>query len=189
MTSKLVNVLNLTHVRYQHVFAAITRGLNLVCDWQGYSLSQSTFFAVCKKFEVNKEEVSHVLKRREDIQQRTQVLVLIDPMLATPDAHFGRDDTNYGTKAFAEWKKHHNCASCRCSHFKLNENPKGMQFGIADPDQYFFDQDIPKETMLAVKECRHKINIWCGNDSQKKNEETQSVEHKNEGPVGYGQFE
>ena len=127
--------------------------------------------------------------------------MLIDPMLATPDAHFGRDDMNYGTEAFAAWKEHHNCESCRCSHFNLHptdsidsaeesaENPKGMQFGIGDPDQSFFDPSVPQKTMWAVEKCRQSINIWCGDDSKKKNEETQRNEHKNEGPVGYGQFE
>ena len=160
-------MLNLTHVRYQHVFAAITRGLNLVCDWQGYGVSQSTFFAVCKKFKVGKE-VSHVLKRRKSIQQKTHVLVLIDPMLATPDAHFGKDDGNYGIEAFAAWKKHHNCEGCRCEYFNLySTDSKGMQFGIADPDLVFFDRGtIPNDAMSAIEECRHAINIWCGDDSK-----------------------
>merc|ERR1712113_1318927 len=64
--------------RYQHLFAAITRGLDLIRDWQGYGVSQSVFLDVCDKFNVQKEAVSQIKVRKKKIQSQTQVLVVID---------------------------------------------------------------------------------------------------------------
>jgi len=159
--------------RYQHLFAAITRGLDLIRDWQGYGTSQSTFLSVCNKFKVNKEAVSQIrIRKNQRMQRQTQVLVVIDPVLTTYNAHYETNNpTDFGVKAIDEWKMNHDCIRCRCKYFHLlsttctEVNEEGMQFGIADPDQCFFNPNtIGKETLRAIQKCRYSLDIWCGDD-------------------------
>jgi len=160
--------------RYQHLFAAITRGLDLIRDWQGYGTSQSTFLAVCNKFKVNKEAVSQIkIRKTQRMQRQTQVLVVIDPVLTTYNAHYETNNpTDFGVKAIDEWKLNHDCIRCRCKYFHLlstectKENEEGMQFGIADPDQHFFNRTtICKKAFTAIQKCRYSLDIWCGDDA------------------------
>jgi len=173
--------------RYQHLFAAITRGLDLIRDWQGYGTSQSTFLSVCNKFKVNKEAVSQIkIRKNQRMQRQTQVLVVIDPVLTTYNAHYETNNpTDFGVKAIDEWKMNHDCIRCRCKYFGLLStectpvNPEGMQFGIADPDQRFFDQEtISKEAFKAIQKCRYSLDIWCGDDAFDDLESVTNVEEE-----------
>jgi len=169
--------------RYQHLFAAITRGLDLIRDWQGYGVSQAVFLSVCSKFRVQKEAVSQIkIRKNKRVQRQTQVLVVIDPVLTTYNAHYETNNpTDFGVKAIDEWKCHHDCNRCRCRYFDLlpahcsdSDDPlaEGMLFGIADPDQMFFNKDtIPKETWRAIQKCRHSLGIWCGDDDDDDDDE------------------
>ncbi|ETO06993.1 hypothetical protein RFI_30399 [Reticulomyxa filosa] len=101
--------------RYQHCFAAITRGLNLVRDWQGYGVSMDTFIQQC-----HVQSVSQALLqiRTRPRPEHTFVLVVIDPVLTTCNAHYETDNpTDFGVKALDEWLETHDCSRCRCSYF------------------------------------------------------------------------
>ena len=161
----------MAYSRYQHAFAAIARGLTLVRDWQGYGVSQSTFYSVCKKFNVHKDSIPHVRERKESVQDQTQVLVLIDPSLTTCDAHWGNSDMDWGLESIDCWKENHDCIRCRCKYFHLKSstctevNPDGMQFGLADLDQDFFDREcLPTGTFAVIQKCRRSLGVWCGDD-------------------------
>eukprot|EP01084_Bolivina_argentea_P144060 252860_1 len=166
-------VMDATVGRYQHLFASITRGLDLIRDWQGYGVSQDTFLDVCRTFHVQKEAITQIKVRKNSrLQKQTQVLVVIDPVLTTYNAHYETNNpTDFGVKAIDEWKAHHDCIRCRCKHAHLlstqctEENKEGMQFGIADIDQSFFNQNtIPKHMAQEIAKCRYDLNIWCGDD-------------------------
>eukprot|EP01083_Nonionella_stella_P007127 20580_1 len=153
--------------------ASITRGLDLIRDWQGYGVSQDTFLDVCRTFHVQKEAITQIKVRKNSrLQKQTQVLVVIDPVLTTYNAHYETNNpTDFGVKAIDEWKAHHDCIRCRCKHAHLlstqctEENKEGMQFGIADIDQSFFNQNtIPKHMAQEIAKCRYDLNIWCGDD-------------------------
>eukprot|EP00483_Globobulimina_turgida_P008333 UN08350 len=102
--------------RYQHLFSSITRGLDLIRDWQGYGVSQSIFLNVCQKFNVEKDAISQIkIRKNKILQSQTQVLVVIDPVLTTYNAHyFTNNPTDFGIKAIDEWIEYHNCQKCRC---------------------------------------------------------------------------
>jgi len=166
--------------RYQHLFAAITRGLNLVRDWQGYGVPQDVFLDVCKRSGVENEAVQQIKIRSKKMQTQTQVFVIIDPVLTTYNAHFETNNpTDFGVKAIDEWKFNHDCVRCRCKYFNLKsvhitqENEEGMLFGIADPNQFFFDkQKMDAKQWQNIQKCRRELNIWCGDEEENKEEET-----------------
>ena len=143
--------------RYQHAFTAIAQGLKLVRDWQGYRVLRKVFREVCDRFNVDRAAVSHVVQEGE--AGKTEVLVLLDPVLVTHDAHYGRDDVNFGIEAMEEWKENHECIRCRCQkQFHLLSSDE-LQFGIGDPGQRFFDRDaLPNETMNAIRKCRRSLD-------------------------------
>lgn len=180
--------------RYQHLFAAITRGLDLVRDWQGYGVSQSVFLSVCDEYAVTHEAVSQLgekgVRGSLRLQQQTRVLVVIDPVLTTVGAHFENNNpTDFGLKAIDEWKDNHCCVRCRCKYFGLKsvnvteENREGMLFGIADPDQEFFDRERMAElpgVMRRIRRCRRKLGIWCGDDQDDSTDEEENGEEEEE---------
>ena len=102
------------------------------------------------------------------------VLVVIDPILTTFKAHYETNNPTDFVKAIDEWKSHHDCIRCRCKYFNLlstnitEANPDGMLFGIADPDQYFFDKDkMDQKVYREIQKCRYELNIWFGDDFDK----------------------
>jgi len=144
--------------RYQHCFAAITRGLNLVRDWQGYGVNYSTFLQQCQVHSVPK--ALQQIRTRNHNNDNTMVLVVIDPVLTTCNAHYETDNpTDFGVKAVDEWLETHDCARCRCSYFNLLPE---IQFGLADPSQEFFDDKLPLLAKKHIENCQRKLNIWCG---------------------------
>eukprot|EP00484_Ammonia_sp_Unknown_P001159 CAMPEP_0197022378 /NCGR_PEP_ID=MMETSP1384-20130603/3289_1 /TAXON_ID=29189 /ORGANISM="Ammonia sp." /LENGTH=743 /DNA_ID=CAMNT_0042450421 /DNA_START=90 /DNA_END=2321 /DNA_ORIENTATION=+ len=168
--------------RYQHLFASVTRGLDLIRDWQGYGVSQDVFLNVCQKFNVQKEAVTQIkVRKHKQLQKQTQVLVVIDPVLTTYNAHYETNNpTDFGVKAIDEWKFNHDCVRCRCKYFHLlssnitDANPDGMQFGIGDPDQVFFNMaTMPKSVYQEIQRCRYDLNIWCGDEFMDQFEQTQ----------------
>lgn len=147
--------------------------MDLIRDWQGYGVSQSVFLDVCNKFNVQKEAVSQIkVRKNKNLQKQTQVLIVIDPVLTTYNAHYETNNpTDFGVKAIDEWKQNHDCVRCRCKFFHLlstditDTNPDGMQFGIADIDQYFFNKDTIKlNQWKEIQKCRYELGIWFGDD-------------------------
>ena len=103
--------------RYQHAFAALTRGLDLVRDWQGYGVTTNVFLKQCDISNV-KEAKSQIIKR--DNHNITYTLVVIDPVLTTCTAHYETNNpTDFGVKALDEWKTNHDCERCRCDFFVM----------------------------------------------------------------------
>ena len=145
--------------RYQHAFAAISKGLDLVRDWQGYGVSQKVFLKQCEITNV-KEAIEQIVERKNG-GNNTQVLVVIDPVLTTCGAHYETNNpTDFGMKAIDEWLETHDCDKCRCEYFYLT---KELRFGIADPQQKWFDwQNAPKYLKQYVRQCRKDLNIWQG---------------------------
>merc|ERR1712157_214926 len=160
--------------RYQHLFAAVTRGLNLVRDWQGYGVSQDVYLEVCRRSNVEKDAMRQIkVAKSERLQKQKQVFVIIDPVLTTYNAHFETNNpTDFGVKAIDEWKSNHDCIRCRCKYFFLKPtqctaaNDEGMLFGIADPDQFFFEKDKMSATVFQnIMQCRYDLNVWCGDNN------------------------
>ena len=160
--------------RYQHLFAAVTRGLNLVRDWQGYGVPQDVYLEVCERSNVEKEAIKQIKIRKSlRLKKQAQVFVIIDPVLTTYNAHFETNNpTDFGVKAIDEWKFNHDCIRCRCKYFHLKstqiteENDEGMLFGIADPNQLFFETDKMDENVYKnIMQCRYDLNVWCGDDA------------------------
>merc|ERR1712228_791214 len=170
--------------RYQHLFSAITRGLNLVRDWQGYGVPQDVYLEVCRRSNVENEAMQQIeIRKNKRLQKQCQVFVIIDPVLTTFCAHFETNNpTDFGVKAIDEWKFNHDCIRCRCKYFNLkstqitDDNDEGMLFGIADPNQTFFYADkMNKKQIENIKKCRYDLNIWCGDDSDDENEEEEET--------------
>ena len=161
--------------------------MDLIRDWQGYGVSQSVFLNVCSKFNVQKEAVSQIKVRKKRFQSQTQVLVVIDPVLTTYNAHYETNNpTDFGVKAIDEWKSNHDCIRCRCKYFNLfsvnrtETNPDGMQFGVADPDQMFFNKEkINKNVYKQIQKCRYDLNIWCGDDFDEEFDEEKDNDNDN----------
>ncbi|ETO13016.1 hypothetical protein RFI_24359, partial [Reticulomyxa filosa] len=145
--------------RYQHCFAAITKGLNLIRDWQGYGVKHATFLQQCQ-FHCVPEARAQV--RRRDNFDSAFVLVVIDPVLTTCHSHYETDNpTDFGVKALDEWIETHNCTRCQCSYFNLLPE---IRFGFADPTQPFFDDKLSPIALKHIEQCRRELNIWCGDE-------------------------
>jgi len=175
--------------RYQHLFAAISRGLYLVRDWQGYGVSQEEYLSVCKKYNLQKEIIEQIkIRKNKKLQTQTQVFIVIDPVLTSFNAHFETGNaTDFGIKGIDEWKDNHDCVRCRCQCFHLlstdrkNINKHGMLFGIADQDQLFFDKEkMDKKVYSEIMKCRHDLNIWCGDDAFDEFEKKQEIQQNDE---------
>eukprot|EP01084_Bolivina_argentea_P295629 509015_1 len=152
--------------RYQHLFSSITRGLDLIRDWQGYGVTQEIFLNVCKKYNVQYEAMKQIkIRKNKRLQSQTQVLIVIDPVLTTYNAHYlTNNPTDFGIKAIDEWSQYHNCQKCRCKYFNLLPIDD-IQFGFADPKQYFFDiQNINKNVFNNIQKCRYNLNIYQGDE-------------------------
>ncbi len=53
---------------------------------------------------------------------------------------------------------------CRCKYFNLLPI-NDIQFGFADPKQYFFDiQNINKNVFNNISKCRYDLNIYQGDE-------------------------
>ncbi len=99
--------------RYQHAFAAMTRGLNLVRDWQGYGVDTESFLKQSEKY--CPEAIPQIAVKGV---KNTRILVMIDPVLTTYDAHYETNNpTDFGVKAMDEWLETHDCERSNCSHF------------------------------------------------------------------------
>lgn len=141
--------------RYQHAFCALTRGMYIIRDWQGYLVPYSVFEHQSRS---NLPEALGQLRERKN-RIGTEIFVCIDPVLASYDAHFiFENSTNFGLEAIDDWWENHDCEECRCAFYKLSDD---IQFGIADTDQKFFTEKDEK-IEHAMKTVAEELDIWTG---------------------------
>lgn len=157
--------------RYQHAFAAVTKGVDLLRDWQGFGVPQEKFLEVCKQYDAP-EGAEQV--RIRDNSRIAFTLVVIDPVLITIESHFRKNNpTDFGFKAMDEWTEDHDCVLCKCANWHL---VSPLVFGIADPGQRFFSETAPPNTMEAVRRCRELLDIFTEGDETSNSQECCSVD-------------
>lgn len=157
--------------RYQHAFAAVTKGVDLLRDWQGFGVPQDKFLAVCKQYDA--PEGAEQIRIREN-SHIAFTLVVIDPVLITIESHFRKNNpTDFGFKAMDEWTEDHDCVLCKCDNWHL---VSPLIFGIADPGQRFFTETVPPNMMEAVRRCRELLDIFTEGDQTSNSLERCSVD-------------
>jgi len=157
--------------RYQHAFAAVTKGVDLLRDWQGFGVPQDKFLAVCKQYDA--PEGAEQIRIREN-SRLAFTLVVIDPVLITIESHFRKNNpTDFGFKAMDEWIEDHDCVLCKCANWHL---VSPLVFGIADPRQRFFGETVDPDTMEAVRRCRELLDIFTEGDENSNSREQCSVD-------------
>ena len=118
--------------RYQHCMSALSKGMTLVRDWQGFRVDLRTFRNVLR--------TNNMLDNQ--FTKMDNVYVLIDFVLVTAYSHFNtRNMLDYGMEAMQEWREYHICSDCNCKAFGLK---KEMVFGIDEEGIEFFERSKQK---------------------------------------------